>query len=201
MNDGLLLIISAPSGAGKTSLINALLAQDAALALSTSCTTRLQRDGETDGVHYHFLSPAAFQQAVADGAFLEFAEVFGNHYGTRAADVRACLAAGRDLVLEIDWQGAQQVRQRFPAAIGIFVVPPNVAELERRLCGRATDSAAVIAQRMAQARSDLTHYVEYDYVVVNDEFETALQHLAAIVTAERLRLTRQQLHLTALFTD
>lgn len=199
MNDGLLFIISAPSGAGKTSLIKALINRDASLSLSISCTTRTRREGEIDGVHYHFLDHTGFAQAVTAGAFLEHAEVFGNHYGTREADVRAYLAAGRDLILEIDWQGAQQVRTRFPTAISLFVVPPSIAELERRLTGRGTDSAAVIAGRMAQAHSDLTHYSEYDYIVVNDAFDAALNALAAIVNAERLRLARQQSHLTELF--
>jgi guanylate kinase len=199
MNDGLLFVVSAPSGAGKTSLIKALLARDAELSLSISCTTRTQRAGESDGVHYHFLDHATFQHAVDAEEFLEYAEVFGNYYGTRASDVRACLAAGRDVVLEIDWQGAQQVRQRLPTAVGIFVAPPSVAELERRLRGRGTDDVAVIARRMAQAHSDLMHYSEYQYVVVNDDFETAVTELVAIVTAERLRLVRQQLRLTALF--
>jgi guanylate kinase len=199
MNDGLLFVVSAPSGAGKTSLIKALLARDAELSLSISCTTRTQRAGESDGVHYHFLDHATFRHAVDAEEFLEYAEVFGNYYGTRASDVRACLAAGRDVVLEIDWQGAQQVRQRLPTAVGIFVAPPSVAELERRLRGRGTDDVAVIARRMAQAHSDLMHYSEYQYVVVNDDFETAVTELVAIVTAERLRLVRQQLRLTALF--
>ncbi|MBK1694094.1 guanylate kinase [Chromatium weissei] len=200
MNDGLLFIISAPSGAGKTSLIKALINRDASLSLSISCTTRQQREGEIDGVHYHFLDQTAFAQAVTADAFLEHAEVFGNHYGTREADVRTCLFAGRDLILEIDWQGAQQVRVRFPAAISIFIVPPSIAELERRLNGRGTDNAAIIAGRMAQAYSELTHYVEYDYVVINDEFDAALNALTAIVNAERLRLARQQFHLNNLFT-
>ncbi|MBV5309463.1 guanylate kinase [Chromatium okenii] len=200
MNDGLLFIISAPSGAGKTSLIKALISRDASLSLSISCTTRTQREGEIDGVHYHFLDQTGFAQAVTAGAFLEHAEVFGNHYGTREADVRACLAAGRELILEIDWQGAQQVRARFPAAISIFVAPPSIAELERRLNGRGTDNADVIARRMAQAHSDLTHYTEYDYVVINDDFDAALNALAAIISAERLRLVRQQFHLTELFS-
>lgn len=198
MDNGILFIVSAPSGAGKTSLVKSLLERDPSLALSISCTTRAPRTGEKDGVHYHFLAPQTFDQALAGGAFLESAEVFGNRYGTREADVRTCLSAGRDLILEIDWQGARQVRQRFPAAVGIFVLPPTIAELERRLRGRGTDSAAIIAQRMTQARAEMAHYAEYDYLLVNAHFETALDELAAIVVAERLRLARQRPRLTEL---
>ncbi|WP_295399416.1 guanylate kinase [uncultured Thiocystis sp.] len=198
MNDGVLFIVSAPSGAGKTSLVKALLTRDPGLSLSVSCTTRPARAGEEDGIHYHFLDQARFRQALAEGAFLESAEVFGNLYGTRELDVRACLSAGRDLILEIDWQGARQVRERFPAAVGIFVLPPTIAELERRLRGRGTDSDAVIARRMTQARDEMAHYAEYDYLVVNDRFETALDALAAIATAERHRLARQRPRLSDL---
>lgn len=192
MGDGILFILSAPSGAGKTSLVKALLARDPGLSLSVSCTTRQTRAGEQDGVHYHFLDQDRFRHEIAAGAFLEHAEVFGNFYGTREADVRDCLASGRDLVLEIDWQGARQVAERFAASVGIFVLPPDIAELERRLRGRGTDSDAVIAGRMTQARSEMAHYAEYDYLVVNDRFETALDALAAIVMAERQRLSRQR---------
>lgn len=189
--DGILFIVSAPSGAGKTSLVKALLERDSELSLSVSCTTREARAGEQEGVHYHFLSTERFRAEVEEGAFLEHAEVFGNFYGTRESDVRACIAAGRDLVLEIDWQGARQVRQRFPAAVGIFVLPPSIDELEHRLRGRGTDSQAVIAGRMTQAREEMSHYAEYDYLVVNDRFEDALDSLAAVVLAERQRLTYQ----------
>lgn len=188
---GILFIVSAPSGTGKTSLVKALLARDPGLTLSVSCTTRPARPGEQDGVHYHFLDRDRFQQAIADGDFLEHAEVFGNLYGTRATDVRTCLAAGRDLILEIDWQGARQVREDFPSAVSLFVLPPSIAELERRLRSRGTDSDEVIARRMTQARDELAHYAEYDYLVVNDCFGTALDALAAITAAERLRLEHQ----------
>lgn len=192
MTHGILFIVSAPSGAGKTSLVEALLARDAHLALSVSATTRPPRAGEQDGVHYHFIAPERFQDAIAAGEFLEHAEVFGNRYGTREADVRATLATGRDLILEIDWQGARQVRERIPGAVGIFVMPPSVAELERRLRGRGTDSEAVIAGRMARARDEMAHLDEYDYAVVNDDFAAALERLAAIVVAERQRVGRQR---------
>ena len=195
---GLLFIVSAPSGAGKTSLVKALVERDPGLTLSISCTTRPARAGEQDGVHYHFLDRERFEREVADGAFLEHAEVFGNRYGTRAADVRQCLDAGRDVVLEIDWQGARQVRARFPESIGLFVLPPSIEELERRLRGRGTDSDEVIARRMAQARDELAHFAEYTYLVVNDCFETALAALAAIVAAERQRLAYQRPRLAAL---
>jgi guanylate kinase len=195
---GILFIVSAPSGAGKTSLVRALLGRDPGLALSVSSTTRSPRPGETDGVHYHFLSHDAFGAAVAAGAFLEHAQVFGNRYGTRESDVRACLAEGRDLILEIDWQGARQVRARLPESVGIFVLPPSMAELERRLRTRATDSDSVIAGRLAQARDDLGHARDYDYLVVNDDFETALGELAAIALAERLRAARQAARVAAL---
>ena len=198
MDEGILFIVSAPSGAGKTSLVKSLLTRDPGLSLSVSCTTRPPREGEEDGVHYHFLDQARFRRAMGEGAFLEYAEVFGNQYGTREADVRACLSAGRDLILEIDWQGARQVRERFPATVGIFVLPPTIDELERRLRGRGTDSDTVIARRMTQARDEMAHYAEYDYLVVNDRFETALDALAAITTAERLRLARQRPRLTDL---
>jgi guanylate kinase len=192
MNEGILFIVSAPSGAGKTSLVKALLDRDAGLSLSVSCTTRAPRPGEEDGVHYHFIDQGRFRQSILAEDFLEYAEVFGNLYGTREADVRDALAAGHDVILEIDWQGARQVRERFRTAVGIFILPPSIAELERRLRGRGTDSDAVIEGRMAQARDEMAHLDEYDYLVVNDGFEVALDALAAIVVAERQRLERQR---------
>ena len=190
MHSGILFIVSAPSGAGKTSLVKALLEQNPGLALSVSCTTRAPRSGEQDGVHYHFLDRDRFQSGVAAGEFMEHAEVFGNLYGTRESDLRTHLASGRDLILEIDWQGARQVRTRFPAAVSLFILPPSIDELERRLRGRGTDSEEVIARRLAQARGDLSRWAEYDYLVINDRFESALRDLEAIVTAERLRSSR-----------
>ncbi|MGE5155557.1 MAG: guanylate kinase [Bdellovibrio bacteriovorus] len=190
MQSGILFVVSAPSGAGKTSLVKALLEQVPGLNLSVSCTTRPPRAGEQDGVHYHFLDRGRFESAVAAGAFMEHAEVFGNLYGTREADLRDHLASGHDLILEIDWQGARQVRKRFAAAVSLFILPPSLEELERRLRGRGTDSDEVIAQRLAQARDDLSHWAEYDYLVVNDRFEAALADLGAIVTAERRRSAR-----------
>jgi guanylate kinase len=192
MSEGILFIVSAPSGAGKTSLVKALLARDPGLSLSVSCTTRPPRAGEQDGVHYHFIDEARFRQCIREGDFLEYAEVFGNLYGTREADVREALAGGRDLILEIDWQGARQVRERFRSAVGIFILPPSIAELERRLRGRGTDSDEVIEGRMAQARDEMAHLDEYGYLVVNDGFDVALDALAAIVVAERQRLERQR---------
>ncbi len=191
MHDGILLIVSAPSGAGKTSLVQALLERDPGLGRSVSVTTRAPRSGERDGVHYHFLTVETFRAELAAGGFLEHAEVFGNLYGTRAADVRRDCTAGRGLLLEIDWQGARQVRAGFPASVGVFILPPSGVELERRLRTRGTDSDAVIERRLAQAREDCAHWDEYDYVVVNDRFETALADLAAVVGAERLRTSRQ----------
>ena len=192
MHDGILFIVSAPSGAGKTSLVRTLLERDPSLGLSVSATTRAPRPGEQDGVHYHFLTVDAFRAEVAAGAFLEHAEVFGNLYGTREADVRRGLGPGRGLILEIDWQGARQVRSRFPTAVGIFILPPSAAELERRLRSRGTDSDPVIARRLAQAREDCTHWGDYDYAVINDRFKTAAAELAAIVAAERLRTMRRR---------
>ncbi len=188
---GILFIVSAPSGAGKTSLLKALLASDARLGLSVSHTTRAPRPGEQGGVHYHFVDRAGFAALVDQGAFLEHASVFGNAYGTTEAAVRDGLAAGRDLVLEIDWQGARQVRARFPAAVSIFILPPSLAALRERLAARGQDSAEVIARRTAAARAELAHYGEYDYLVVNDQFTAALADLGAIVRAERLRTACQ----------
>ncbi|NCA69169.1 MAG: guanylate kinase [Sphingobacteriia bacterium] len=198
MHEGILFIVSAPSGAGKTSLVKALLDRDSGLALSISCTTRAPRAGEQDGVHYHFIDQTLFRESLAAGDFLEHAEVFGNLYGTRALDVRTSLEAGQDLILEIDWQGARQVRERFASAVGIFILPPSITELERRLRGRGTDSDTVIAQRMALARTEMAHVDEYDYLVVNEDFDTARATLAAIVTAERHRLARQRTRLSRL---
>ncbi len=190
MSDGILFIVSAPSGAGKTSLLQALLSRDNGLALSVSHTTRSPRPGEVDGVHYHFVSEETFQRMAEEGAFLEQAEVFGNRYGTSEAAVRDQLASGRDVVLEIDWQGARQVRRVFPDAVSIFVAPPSIEALRERLERRGQDAVEVIERRMAQARDELAHYPEYDYLVINDDFEAALEGLHAIVRAERLRTTR-----------
>jgi guanylate kinase len=196
---GLLFVVSAPSGAGKTSLVKALLETAPSLQLSVSYTTRPPRAGEQDGVHYHFVEPDTFEGMVAAGEFVEYARVFGNAYGTAAATLRAGLDAGADLLLEIDWQGARQVRERFPAAVSVFIAPPSLEALEQRLRGRGQDSDQVIATRMAQAQDELSHHHEYDYLVVNDDFDTALRELLAIVIAERLREPRQALrHAAAL---
>jgi guanylate kinase len=161
------------------------------LQLSVSYTTRPPREGEADGIHYHFIDVATFERMAEAGAFVEYARVFGNAYGTAAATLRERLDAGADLLLEIDWQGARQVRARFPEAVGVFIAPPSLAALEARLRGRGKDADDVIAARMAQARDELSHYDEYDYLVVNDDFTAALDELRAIVTAERLRERRQ----------
>jgi len=188
---GILFIVSAPSGAGKTSLLKQLIPADPGLALSVSHTTRAMRPGEQNGVHYHFVAVDDFLRMVGEGAFLEHAQVFDNYYGTAEAGVRKQLAGGQDVVLEIDWQGARQVRQRFPEAVSIFVAPPSIEALRERLGGRGQDSEEIIERRMRDAQSELSHYAEYDYLVINDDFDTALGELAAIVAAERLREPRQ----------
>ena len=187
---GNLYIVSAPSGAGKTSLLKALLERDGGLKLSVSHTTRAPRPGEEDGVHYHFVSVDEFMRLAGEGAFLEQAQVFDNYYGTSQAAVQSLLDAGHDAVLEIDWQGARQVRKAFPQAISIFIMPPSVEALRQRLGNRGQDDEAVIERRMRDARSELSHYAEYDYLVVNDDFDLALDELQCIVRAERLKLTR-----------
>jgi guanylate kinase len=201
MTSATLYVISAPSGAGKTSLIKALLGRDPGLHLSVSYTTRAPRPGELDGVHYRFVDVPTFQSMVGEGAFLEHAQVFGNWYGTAEAALRAGLAEGQDLILEIDWQGARQVRSRFAEAVGVFILPPSVATLAERLSGRGQDDAAVIAGRMAQARDEIAHYGDYDYLVVNDDFEIALADLAALVRARRLRAAAQGPRLEGLLAD
>jgi guanylate kinase len=188
---GIVWVVSAPSGAGKTSLLRALLPKDPQLRLSVSHTTRAPRPGEENGVHYHFVDHATFDGMVTAGAFLEHAEVFGNLYGTAEQSVRDGVGRGHDVVLEIDWQGARQVRRRFPEAVSIFIAPPGIAELRQRLGARGQDSDDVIERRMRAARSEMSHFDEYDYLVVNDVFDDALADLQAIVRAERLRLARQ----------
>ena len=189
--NGILFIVSAPSGAGKTSLLRELVPGDRRLVMSVSHTTRSMRPGEQDGVHYHFVSQRHFEELLEAGAFLEHARVFDRYYGTSEAAVREQLAAGRDVVLEIDWQGARQVREHFPDAVSVFVAPPSITALRERLSDRGQDSAAVVERRMADARTELSHFPEYDYLVINDVFETALEDLRAIVRAERLREPRQ----------
>ncbi|MBK1705336.1 guanylate kinase [Halochromatium glycolicum] len=188
---GILFVVSAPSGAGKTSLVRALLEGDADLQLSVSYTTRARRSGEIDGQHYHFVDQDTFEQMVAADAFVEYARVFGNAYGTAAATLRETLDGGQDLLLEIDWQGARQVRQRFPESVSVFIVPPSLSALDARLRGRGQDSDAVIRERMDKARDELSHWSEYQYLVVNDRFDQALSELRSIVTAERLRTAQQ----------
>ena len=191
MTSGTLYILSAPSGAGKTSLLKALRERDGVLQVSVSHTTRPMRPGEESGVHYHFVDQAVFLEKVDRGDFLEHAEVFGNYYGTDESVVRNQLEAGQDTVLEIDWQGAQQVRRRFPDAVSIFILPPSPEALYERLSNRGQDSEAVIQGRMAEAVSEMSHYAEFDYLVINDDFDQALDELAAIVVSQRLRIDRQ----------
>jgi len=190
-DEGVLFVVSAPSGAGKTSLVAALLQEDDALKLSVSYTTRARRPGERDGEHYHFVEQEAFDAMVGSGAFVEYAHVFGNAYGTAESALREALESGQDLLLEIDWQGARQVRKRFPEAVSIFIAPPSLSALEERLRGRGQDSDTVIRDRMATAKDELSHWGEYEYFVVNDRFDEALGDLRHIVSAERLRSRRQ----------
>jgi guanylate kinase len=201
MSQGLLLIVSAPSGAGKTSLVSALLARDPRLTLSVSHTTRARRPREQDGVNYHFVSRENFLAMVERGEFLEHAEVFGHLYGTSIDTVAAARAAGRDVILEIDYQGARQIRARSPDAIGVFILPPSIATLAQRLEQRGEDAESVIRERLAKARSEMAACDEYEYLVVNDVFEDALGDLSAIVRAERLRRGLQQQRLAPLLGE
>lgn len=188
---GSLFIVTAPSGAGKTSLVRSLLEMDKLVSLSISYTTRAMRPGEENGEDYHFVNEEKFLHMLEEGDFLESAEVHGARYGTSQTLVESVLAEGRDLVLEIDWQGAAQVRSLYPSAVGIFVLPPSLEELARRLHNRAQDSAEVIARRLAAARDEISHVGEFDYVIINDRFETAIHDLLAIIRAQRLRGEKQ----------
>jgi guanylate kinase len=190
---GLLLILSSPSGAGKSSLTRRLMAWDPTIRFSVSATTRAPRPGETDGREYHFRSREAFIEMVATGQMLEHAEVFGNLYGSPRGPVEAAMAAGCDTVFDVDWQGGQQIRNSALGGevVSVFILPPSIAALETRLRTRAQDSDEVIAARMAKARDEISHWAEYDYVLVNSDIETAEAELRAIVVAERLKRTRQ----------
>lgn len=204
MGQGNLYILSAPSGAGKSSLIAALLQQDAEkkMMVSVSHTTRQPRPGEAEGVHYFFVSVEEFERLIAQGAFLEYAKVFGgNYYGTSLPAIEKNLAQGIDVFLDIDWQGAQQIRAKMPNVKSIFILPPSLPELERRLIGRGQDSMEVIADRMSKAISEISHYDEYDYVIVNDNFAQALADLKHILRAEKLTLTYQQTQNQALINE
>jgi len=198
---GTLYIVAAPSGAGKSSLVNALLEREREIVLSISHTTRPPRPGDVDGEHYHFVNRGVFERLVADNAFLEHAEVFGNLYGTSRNAVEPLLAQGRDVLLEIDWQGARQVRKVMPDSVSIFVLPPSREELERRLRTRAADSAVTIARRLAESREEIAHVDDFDYLVVNDEFADALNDLRSIVTTRRLRREAQAKRHAALIAD
>ncbi|MBL6752345.1 MAG: guanylate kinase [Nevskia sp.] len=202
---GTLWILSAPSGAGKTSLslalVDRLKGEGIAAALSVSYTTRAPRPGEEHGRHYHFVDEASFAAMIGEGGFLEHAEVFGRRYGTGLAETERQLAAGTELLLDIDWQGARQIRALRPDARSIFILPPSTAELERRLRARGQDSDAVIAGRMRAARAEMAHYDEYSYLVVNEDFGRALEQLAAIVQAHRLRTGVQQARHAALIRE
>ncbi|MDP4652380.1 MAG: guanylate kinase [Haliea sp.] len=198
---GTLYTVSAPSGAGKTSLVNALLERSPSLQVSVSHTTRAQRPGEQDGVNYHFVDEAQFLGMLEEAAFLEHARVFGNLYGTSQAWVEAQLAAGTDVILEIDWQGAAQVKRLLPATCGIFILPPSREALQQRLTGRGQDGPAVIASRLAEAVEEMSHYVQSDYLLVNNVFEDALAELDAIVLSQRLRTPRQEELLSPLLQD
>lgn len=189
---GTLYIISAPSGAGKTSLVREVLTTVPGVALSVSHTTRPMRPGERDGVHYHFVSVAEFQEMIAADAFLEYAQVFDNYYGTSMAGVGDQLRGGQDVILEIDWQGAQQVRQLFPEVVAIFILPPSREVLENRLRARGQDSEAVIARRLREVRTEISHSNEYDYLLVNEDFGQAVVDLQSIMRARKLRRDTQE---------
>ncbi len=192
MSQGTLYIVSAPSGAGKTSMVKALLERLPGVVVSVSHTTRAPRPGEQDGVDYHFIDKAGFERLVEAGEFLEYAQVFDNYYGTRRATVEAELDAGRDVILEIDWQGARQVAAAMPEAVKVFILPPSAAALRERLTARGQDSAEVIERRMRDAIAEMSHYDEYHYLIFNDDFDTAVDELRAVFLSRRLRLEVQR---------
>ena len=197
---GNLFVVCAPSGAGKTTLVDALLKRDNNIKLSMSFTTRAPRPGERDGVDYHFVDKAAFEKRIGDGEFLEHALVHGNYYGTSKRWIDQELAGDHDVLLEIDWQGAAQVRRLFPRMTGIFILPPSLAELRRRLEGRGKDAPEVIARRLENASEEISHVLEFEYIIVNERFESALDDLIAIVRAARLARV-QQSHRLSKLTD
>ena len=190
MSQGTLFIISAPSGAGKTTLVRELIESLDGIQVSVSHTTRSQRRGEVNGVNYHFVEPEEFEAMIERGEFFEYARVFDNLYGTARPAVEVLLEAGQDVILEIDWQGARQVREQMPDAVSIFILPPSRDELERRLASRGTDAHATITRRMRDAVSEMSHYDEYDFLVINDDFTTALRELQSLVISRRLSLPR-----------
>lgn len=203
---GNLFILAAPSGAGKSSLIKALLEKyenETAnpMQVSVSHTTRAPRPGEVDGIHYHFVSREQFESLIEQGVFFEYAEVFGNYYGTSRVTIEQTLHLGTDVFLDIDWQGARQVKALMPDTCGIFILPPSTEVLRQRLTSRGQDSAEVIDGRMREAVSEMSHYQEFDYVLVNDDFSTALSELEAIVCAQRLRQVKQQIRHRDLLND
>lgn len=198
---GTLYIISAPSGAGKTSLVKALVDATPSLRVSVSHTTRPMRPGEQNGVHYHFVDQAAFQAMIEAGEFIEYATVFGNFYGTSLSGALDKVREGVDVILEIDWQGAQQVRREIPECVSVFILPPSRVILEQRLRSRGQDSDDVIARRTHEAVIEMSHHAEFDYLVVNDDFNTALDDLKAIIRARRLGRQGQGLRLQALLAE
>ncbi len=199
MNKGLLFTVSAPSGAGKTSLVKALVDADVRLKVSVSHTTRPQRQGERDGVNYHFVSAATFEAMRAQNAFVEHASVFGNWYGTARAEIDKLLDGGNDVILEIDWQGAQQIKQQLPDTVAIFILPPSLPTLKQRLTQRGQDDPKIIAQRMQAAVDEISHYHDADFLVINDDFKQALHELQAIMQSSQLRRdVQQQRHATLL---
>ncbi|KAF1711545.1 guanylate kinase [Pseudoxanthomonas kalamensis DSM 18571] len=188
---GTLYIVAAPSGAGKSSIVNAVLARDPQIALSISFTSRAPRPGERHAEHYHFVGEDEFRRMIDAGDFFEYARVHGDWKGTARQSLEPQLAAGKDVLLEIDWQGAQQVKAKVPDAVGVFILPPSRDALEQRMRKRGQDSEDVIARRMANAREEMSHYGEFDFVIVNEVFERAVDEMQAIFTASRLRRTRQ----------
>jgi guanylate kinase len=198
---GDLFVVVAPSGAGKTSLVNAMLRSESGVRLSVSFTTRAPREGEVEGREYHFVSREAFGKMIAAGDFLEHANVYGNFYGTSRKWIEAELAGEHDVLLEIDWQGAVQVRRLFPRMVGIFILPPSLDELRRRLTVRGKDSAEVIEKRMSGAREEISHVLEFEYIIVNENFDVALADLQAVVRAARLSRERQGNRLSRLLGE
>lgn len=198
---GSLFMVAAPSGAGKSTLVNALLAKEPDLRLSISYTTRAPRPGEVDGREYHFTSVEDFLAKKDNGEFLEYAEVHGNYYGTSRVLINQFMQAGTDMLLEIDWQGTQQVKKQFPHAVGIFILPPSIEALEQRLKKRGQDSEQVITKRLLAAGGEIAHAPEFEYVIINQDFETALSELIAIITATRSRFNQQAARNSDLFAQ